>query len=207
MLELLPPLDLRHPGPSLTQGLTELGAHQARVLKSRQPLRAELEGFTAWPLVPGPSAYYYLVHAPRPPAEPVLEVVREQHRQIVALYREAMALGSNGAAFEQLLSRHMDTEERTLYPLYQQILQEERLIRELGYEHLGLRRGLPEFRPFLEKMAAGETSKRDKDGFDIRFFHLFEHHMEREEESLLPVLELFCPQKATEAAHEFTSAS
>ncbi len=207
MLELLPPLDLRAPGPNLTEGLSELRAHQARVLKSRHPLRAELEGFTAWPLVPGPSAYYYLVHTPLPQAEPVLEVVREQHCEIVALYREAMALGSDGAAFEQLLSRHMDTEERTLYPLYQKILQEERLIRELGYEHLGLRRGLPEFRPFLQKMAAGETTKRDKDGFDIRFFHLFEHHMEREEESLLPVLEHFCPGEAAEAAREFVDRS
>ncbi len=207
MVELLPPLDLRAPGAGLLEGLSELQDHQARVLKSRHPLRVELEGFTAWPLVNGPSAYYYLVHTPLPLAEPVLEVVREQHRQIVALYREAMALGSDGAAFEQLLSRHMDTEERTLYPLYQQIVQEERLIRELGYEHLGLRRGLPEFGPFLRKIAAGETSKRDKDGFDIRFFHLFEHHMEREEESLLPVLEHLCPGEAAQAARQFTSAS
>ncbi len=195
-MELLPALDLRKLGPSaLEPGLAELGQGQARVVQSRQQL--EMPGFTAWPLVPGPSAFFYLVHAPGPPAAPVLEVVRRQHQEIIRLYRAA-----DGPGLESFLLRHMETEEATLYPLYARLV-EERQIRELGYEHLGLRRGLPEWREFLTRT---DTTKRDRDGMDIKFFHLFEHHMEREEESLLPVLELICPEEAARAAEAFTWA-
>lgn len=195
-MELLPALDLRQVGPdALEDGLRSLGANQARVVQSRQPL--SLDGFTAWPLVPGPSAFYYLVHAPRPAAPAVLDIVRRQHQEIIRLYRAA-----DGPGLESFLLRHMETEEEALYPLYARLV-EERQIRELGYEHLGLRRGLPEWRELLLR---SDVTKRERDAMDIRFFHLFEHHMEREEESLLPVLELLCPEEAARAADSFTWA-
>lgn len=194
-MELLPPLDLRVLGPSGLAALEELSEDQARLVQSRQKL--DLEGYTAWPVVPGPSAYFYLVHRPRPEAARVLDVVRRQHQEIVRLYR-----AQDGPGLESFLLRHMETEEATLYPLYARVV-EERQIRELGYEHLGLRRGLPEWREFLTRT---DASKRDRDGMDIKFFHLFEHHMEREEESLLPVLELLCPEEAARAAEAFTWA-
>lgn len=195
-MELLSPLDLRRLGPqALPEGLNCLGADQARVVQSRQPL--SLDGFTAWPLVPGPSAFFYLVHRPRPAPAAVLDIVRRQHQEIVRLYR-----ASDGPGLESFLLRHMETEEERLYPLYARLV-EERQIRELGYEHLGLRRGLPEWREFLR---APDSTKRQRDAMDIKFFHLFEHHMEREEESLLPVLELICPEEAARAADSFTWA-
>lgn len=190
-MELLSPLDLRR-GDELTS-LSDLKAGQARVVQSR--VKLDLEGYTAWPLVPGPSAWFYLVHRPLPEAARVLDIVRRQHQEIIRLYR-----AQDGPGLESFLLRHMETEEATLYPLYARVV-EERQIRELGYEHLGLRRGLPEWREMLTRT---EVTKRERDGMDIKFFHLFEHHMEREEDSLLPVLELLCPREAAEAARAFT---
>ncbi|MEW6283600.1 MAG: hemerythrin domain-containing protein [Candidatus Eremiobacterota bacterium] len=203
-MKLLPPADLR--GLSrpvlderLQQALAELEPGLARLVQSRVDLRALLHRYSAWPLIDGPSAWYFLVHPPVE-ASPLLDPLRQQHQRLFRLYRQAVAAALEGgpceplgAAFLDLLERHTTAEEKQLYPLYERSLRESRLIRELGWENLGLRRQAPDFGPFLLRVKAGETTRRDRDGFEIDFFHLLEHHVEREEKALFPALERLCP--------------
>lgn len=214
MLSLLNPLDLRRLPPDrqtelLGQAVQALAPGQAQVVIATRDLRGEMAELEVWPLVEGPSAWFLLMHH-AVEAEPVLDEVRRQHRELFRLYKEAVATavdGDDGAAigrkFLSLLERHADAEEQRLYPLYERQIGDQRMIRELGYEHLGLRRGMGAVEPFLEEVRAGRTTKRQRDRFEIDFFHLLEHHVEREEKALLPVLERVCPEEAREAARAF----
>lgn len=170
------------------------------------PLRRMLpEGFCWWPLVDGPSAYFFLGHRVEP-RQPLLEPMRRQHKRLDGLYRQAVNQARNGQAecvrvgadFCRLLRRHLDFEEGHLYPLYLATVGEQRSLRELGYEHRGIREGLERFEPFLAEVLDGRLTSKQIDAYDIDFFHLLEHHVKREEDGLYPVLEALAPRECGE---------
>lgn len=196
-------LDLRRKPPEearrqLREQAAVLPAPASLLVRSFAPLRelvAELEGsWTCWPLVDGPSAYFYLLSHPRP-AEPALDGLRQQHQEFERLYHAMVATAVERADSTDLyqrfvsgLEQHLELEERVLFPLFAEVTGDSRTIRELGYEHQGIRRGLERLPGFLERVVAG-ASKKERDAFEIDFFHLIEHHVEREEAALYPVLE------------------
>lgn len=184
--------------------LAALAALEGPVLvMARKPLRPHLPtSLEWWPLVDGPSAWFFLGHAPAA-RKPTLEFLRQDHREFDRLFREAVqqARAGNpecretGSRLGRLLTGHLEFEEREVYPLFIQAVGDERAVRELGYEHRGIREGLARLGAFLESVLAGKLSKKQIDAFDIDFFHLIEHHVQREEEGLYPVLELLCPEE------------
>lgn len=84
------------------------------------------------------------------------------------------------------LTRHVENQEADLYPALLALAPLERAVRELGYEHQGLLKGATLLRDSVLLHRRGELSKAQKDRLDLDFFHLLEHHLEREQEALLP---------------------
>ncbi|MBI3927621.1 MAG: hemerythrin domain-containing protein [Armatimonadetes bacterium] len=201
-----PPLDLRKSAPAelpelLRQRAGLLGAEEALVVQARHPLAEAVEslgpGWASWPLIDGPSAWYVLLYRARP-LERRLDPVRERYRQLPVLYhravRQALARDpealATGRRFRELLHQHLELKQTRLYPLYRRVVGEDRLPRELGYEIDGIRQGLGRWEDMLRGALEGSATRRQLDRFEIDFFHLIEHHIEREKLSLLPALEL-----------------
>lgn len=149
-----------------------------------------------WNVVPGPSAYYYCSTLKK--AETFhLKPLYEQQQKILQLYKRCIHLDpmdsqerlNIGQQFVTELKGHLLFKENLLWPVWREGTQEERVLRELGYEHQGLHKGLKTFMDFVHQIVQEKVSKREKDHYDIEFFHLFEHHMEREQEGFYPCLE------------------
>ncbi len=190
----------------LSQCLFDSDESRVIVVRSRVPLSAPLaklsQEWRSYPLVDGPSAFYVAL-CPRGEAPPVLDSYRDEHRRLIELYpamvRSALEGRVGTEEFVQLMSSHLNREEEELFALVERWTGEPRLARELGYDHQGLRAGLAKLPDFVERVARGETTKKARDAFEIEFFHLFEHHYEREELSLYPLLE----RLAWARGHEF----
>lgn len=192
-----PPLDLpREPAEAaaiLEARLATLGADEAALVRWRRDLRELLgEGWQGWPAVDGPAAWYFLVHRSRPRPAPHAEVAaaRAGWRDAFRRYREAMAAGEGGAAFERAVRDELEREEQTLFPLWRELTGDERAPRELAYEIVGIRKGLERLDEVLEGVRTGRATRRERERYDIDFFHLVEHHVERLERSVFPVLDL-----------------
>lgn len=178
----------------LQERLAGLGAEEAVLVRGRHDPRP-LVGFQAWPVVDGPAAWHLLVHRdrPAPEADPEAEAARQGWADVFRRYREAMGSGEGGPAFAEALETELRREEERLFPRWRAATGEERAPRELGYEIAGIRKGLLSLEEVLQGVREGTLSKRERDRYDIDFFHLVEHHVERLERSLLPVLDLLGP--------------
>lgn len=194
-------LDLRRVDPEehslkLREHLGSPAVEQVVVIRAHRPLDEVLaqlgEGWVHYPLVEGPSAFYQAVCTPGH-SSAGLDPYRREHRQLLELYPRMVASALDGHAdpepFTQLLESHLRREEEHLFGRVEEWTGEPRLARELGYDHQGLRAGLLKLPDYLERVAAGDTTKKMRDAFEIEFFHLFEHHYEREERGLYPLLE------------------
>ena len=74
-------------------------------------------------------------------------------------------------------------------PLYQKLESlpfVDRAVRELRYEQQGLKRGLAELATALNQARSGCFDKGTRDRIDLDFYHLLEHHIEREQEAIIP---------------------
>lgn len=93
---------------------------------------------------------------------------------------------SAGASYREALAEHIEDQE-LLFSQHalSRIGPLSRCLRELGYEHLGLRRG-SERLPAL--LSSAELATPLKERFDLDFYHLLEHHLERERDALYPAL-------------------
>lgn len=197
-MQLVPPLDLpRDPSDAreaLEQRLASLGDDEAVLVRARHDPRP-LVGFQAWPVVDGPAAWHLLVHRerPAPVPDPETEAARQGWAAVFRLYREATGTGEGGPAFARALETELRREEERLFPRWRAATADERAPRELGYEIAGIRKGLLRLDEILQGVRDGTLSKRERDRYDIDFFHLVEHHVERLERSLLPVLDLLGP--------------
>ena len=152
-----------------------------------------------YPLVDGPSAWIFGVHLPEWEVPPRYDFLREEHARVDPLYRGTIraALAGDGATarrlageLTELLETHMAWEETQLWPQAAAGLDPAgRVLRELGYEHQGVRAGLAKLGPTLEEILAGRAANKVVEKLELDLLHMFEHHQEREEEALFPWLE------------------
>lgn len=176
--------------PNLADRLRQLNPEDGLLIVSKVRLpEAEVPPFTRYPLIDGPSVYYSLFTHPMEGPEP-LTWRRQQHQdwlsEFATLRQQALQGDETSTASRRLQSEileHLDWEEAELYPRFDAWLGHNRVTRELGYEHLGIRRLLPG----LEAALAGDRKAWEK--FSLDLIHLIEHHIEHEEQSLYPICE------------------
>ncbi len=135
------------------------------------------------------------------PAEPtpVLHQRREEHVWWLQRFAQLheLAIGGGGADPADLylsIEEHLAWEEAHLFPAIDGFLGDNRVTRELGYEHLGIRRLLPQLSCVLDGLspASGWTvagRKRAWEKFSLDMVHLLEHHLEHEELGVYPLYE------------------
>jgi hemerythrin superfamily protein len=120
-------------------------------------------------------------------ADDVVDVIKAQHREIDRLLEQAMSGGADTASLlrqvSDLLTPHSEAEESFVYPAIAQ-----RAPQEEGEE---VKDGVAEhhhIEQVLQELLAGDP---DEPGFDGKLAGLvgeLRHHVEEEEEELLPVL-------------------
>lgn len=93
------------------------------------------------------------------------------------------------ARYRDLLLNHIGRQEQSTFPKLLEQLPLHRALRELGYEHQGLERGLHGLEQALEKSRLGTLGKAERERLDLDFYHLLEHHIERERDALSPIVD------------------
>ncbi len=141
----------------------------------------------ARPLILSSAPLYELVLWVDPEEEIVLpeDALQEQ----AALLGGYLALFSDESPVEnylELLDRHIESQDRGLYLQIARLAPLERALRELGYEHKGLKQGASALPQAIEKHRAGRLEKKARERLDLDFYHLLEHHLERERLALIP---------------------
>lgn len=94
------------------------------------------------------------------------------------------------------LTTHIEHQESVLFPQLTQLAPIERALRELSYEHRGLEKGALRIPELVAQAQAGTLTAKSREQFDLDFFHLLEHHVERERDALFPAqkfLQQFSP--------------
>ena len=119
-------------------------------------------------------------------ADDVVDVIKAQHREIDRLLDQAMAEGSDTTALlrqvSEMLTAHSEAEESFVYPTIAQKQPQE------GEE---VKDGAAEHHHIDEVLQALLAEEPDAPGFDGRLAGLvgeLRHHVEEEEQDLLPVL-------------------
>ena len=90
--------------------------------------------------------------------------------------------------YRETLLKHVEREEKQLFPPACKVLPVERSLKELQYEHQGLKRGLSRMPEVLDAARSGVLSSREREKFDLDYYHLLEHHTEREALAVYPLL-------------------
>lgn len=181
------------------ESLPELRPREAILVRAATNPRQLLSGLVLYPLVDGPSAWILGVHQPGWDVPARYDDLREEHARVDPLYRGTIKAALQGEAerarelareLTELLEGHMAREEAELFPAARAALDPQgRILRELGYEHQGVRAGLAKLGPTLERMLRGEAANKEVEKLELDLLHMFEHHQEREEEALFPWLE------------------
>ena len=185
--------DLRAASPeSLLESIASLWDEQPGGLLtvSRRPSKRWTEAATfARPLVLSSAALFELVlWTPRSSEQPIPQDLHSELLSLLSDYKSFFSSPERESArlYIQKLEQHVHSQEATLYSTMAQIPHLDRAVRELRYEHQGLIRGLDGLRLAQEGALANSLEKRAKDRLDLDFFHLLEHHLEREIEALYP---------------------
>jgi hemerythrin superfamily protein len=120
-------------------------------------------------------------------SDDVVDVIKAQHREVDRLLEEAMSEGSDRAALlrqvSDLLTPHSEAEESFVYPAIA-----ERAPKQEGEEVHDSLAEHHHIDQLLQELLAGDP---DEPGFDGKLAALVgevRHHVEEEEEELLPVL-------------------
>lgn len=184
-------VDLRpEPLESLPQTIEQLWNSRGGPLLtvSGRPSKKWLSGFTfARPLRLSSAPLYELILWLDPQLELLLpaDVAREQ-KELLEEYKLLFSHDHDEQRYLELLHHHITYQERELYPWIAGRLPAERALRELGYEHRGLEKESAKLGAALRKHRRGELSRKAKEQLDLDFYHLLEHHIERERDALLP---------------------
>lgn len=91
-------------------------------------------------------------------------------------------------SYRELLLRHVKVQQENVFPQLLEKLPVDRATRELGYEHQGLLKNLETLKEAVRSARAGQLERRLREKIDLDFYHLLEHHIERETEALLPAI-------------------
>ena len=186
--------------PILAEALAALLDQQGCLLhKFRNPdqLKLQQPGWLSFDPVKGPAAYRRVwipqalrTHKRFSTACSFHEEFHEGYRQSVKLALAGDEQGlEQGAHLGRALEAHMAWEEATVYPELTAFLGEDRVARELGYEHQGLRAALRRWPDFLECCKSGNSTRKQVESFELDLLHLFEHHVEREEDAVYPIVD------------------
>ncbi|BBH68846.1 hypothetical protein ACTI_55310 [Actinoplanes sp. OR16] len=135
----------------------------------------------------------------------IVEVIKEQHRQVDELLEEATHDGVDKAeilhAVHRMLLPHSEAEEDFVYPRIRQ------LAAEAGEEVVD---GAVEHHQVEEMMQNLLRSDPDKPGWDGTLAAIIgelHHHIQEEEEELLPILETLPGEEREELGRRFVEAT
>jgi hemerythrin-like domain-containing protein len=149
------------------------------------------------PLVVGPSAFYWVCLAAQPGS------ATEQQSQLAAEYTHLLqsygeiirlAVARDPSAkrlalvYERDLRGHIRRDETVLFPAIDQFLDDNRFTREMNYDHRGILAGLATFEATLDRCLNGTATRKELDKQELDLQHMLEHHLEREEQGVLPLL-------------------
>ena len=93
--------------------------------------------------------------------------------------------------YRSLVLTHIQRQENEEFPQLLTSLPAERPVRELGYEHRGLEKGLENLAKAISLSRSGELTNKERDKIDLDYYHLLEHHLEREQEAIYPAILFF----------------
>lgn len=88
--------------------------------------------------------------------------------------------------YSHTLRTHIHEQEAVLFPELVELAPIERAARELGYEHRGLEKGMERLPEIVRLSQLGELDPHARERFSLDFYHLLEHHLERERDALYP---------------------
>ncbi len=179
------------PVAELTDRLAKLAHTEALLVLSKTSFSSDWERGEFCSLVQGPSRYiraYFLVPAPVPGLQWARQLGSDWLLEFKALRSLALDGGSWRGRADQLVDSirsQLAWEEAEMFPDLTRFLGLDRPVREMGYEHDGIRRFLPGFPEALESGAGSRCWER----FSLDLIHLLEHHIEHEQGGLYPVFE------------------
>lgn len=186
---MMPLIDLRQEQiETLPERVRALWSPPAMLVLSRRPSNRWMKGLDfAVPLRLSSAPLYELVlwiESGRPAELP--QDIRQEHEELLRGYHRLFREQEDLEAYLALLDRHIREQESRVYPAIAAAAPLERALRELSYEHRGLEKGAARLREAVARHRQGQLDKKDKDRLDLDFYHLLEHHIERERDALLP---------------------
>ena len=115
----------------------------------------------------------------------------EECRRLLSGY-PALFSGASFADYREAVQRHIHLQEGEIFAkLLHHLPDAQRALRELSYEHRGLEKGLQRMPAILEQQQAGDLDPRARERFDLDFYHLLEHNLERKLEAIYPAVAYF----------------
>lgn len=104
---------------------------------------------------------------------------------------EGVAVAEEAERLKNTILAQQEREETVVHAFVRQFLENDRAVRELGYEHEGIRRSLARLGEVLDGLGpdAGDLKDRRRrwERFELDCVHLLEHHIEHEQ----PLFALF----------------
>ena len=182
--------------PGLLKDTLSLADVNAVLWSARRPRKrwhCELSDWNALLLSSAPQFELILWLAPGVDA-PVPDKLQEETDYLLKTYH-ALFEGDpnvtdcpNWRHYRDTLREHIKRQETVSYPELLRRLPLQRAVREVGYEHRGLEKGLDALPTFLERSRKGELAGREREKLDLDFYHLLEHHLERETDAIYPAM-------------------
>lgn len=159
-----------------------------------RPKKNWFKGLTEFqPLVFASSARFeqILWLAPRVAGPSLPQSWIDDCRRLLSGY-PALFAGGSFPEYRDAVLQHIHLQEREIFPKLLNYLPEaDRSLRELSYEHRGLENGLRRMPAIIEQQQAGDLNPRARERFDLDFYHLLEHNLERKLEAVYPALAYF----------------
>lgn len=188
----VPPDDL----PELLQKELRQLSNDALFWVARRPKKRWFSALTNWTaLVLSTAPQYEQILWLRPGTCPVVPKELSTEANILLSDYKDLFQGADEASncprftsYKNTLTDHVSRQEKVSFPKILEKWPLERPLRELGYEHQGLIRGLATMEQKVSLARRGELEKRERDRLDLDFYHLLEHHVERELEALYPAM-------------------
>ena len=158
-----------------------------------RPKKNWFQGLTEFrPLVFASSAKFEQILWLPPQAKPTLpEDWTGDCRRLLRGYPELFA-GGSFLEYEDAVLQHIHLQEKELFPkLLGHLPEAQRALRELSYEHRGLENGLKRMPAVLQQQQDGTLDSRARERFDLDYYHLLEHNVERKLDAIYPALAYF----------------
>lgn len=147
----------------------------------------------AHPLIFSSSALYELIlWAPKDLDLNLSDEVALEQRRLLDDYRDIFKPEDRSLQRQALklytdqIHQHIARDESNFYPLLLERIPVERALKELSYEHRGLEKGLQDISKSLEDRPHEKLTAKERERLDLNFYHLLEHHLERERNALYP---------------------